>query len=171
MTLEYNINCTFKSLVWNTTSNIIGRWLVPARDDWWLSSMSKADPGQCVPGLRSIRVWFSPSLHSLSGCEFLLRACPVFALRPPSVHTEWGRRAFWVHWAFTLRSPCVNAAFTLRSLWFIRKWATLNAACTLSADWVHACWNHSSACVLYIRHFHIIIHKMYIMLWCMNIIR
>ena len=32
-------------------------------------------------------------LRSLSGCQCLLRACPVFALRPGSVHTARGRRA------------------------------------------------------------------------------
>ena len=114
----------------NTASNGIGLWLAPARDDWRLSSESKADPGQCVSGLRSIRVWSASSLRSLSSCECLLRACHVFALHPRSVHTERGRRAFCVHCAFKTRSPRVNAAWTLRSHWFFRKWVTLNAACT-----------------------------------------
>ena len=115
----------------NTVFNVIDIRLDDARDDRRLVSEFKADPGQCVSGLRPVCV-------QSSSCEFLLCTRPMFALRPPSVHTERGRRAFCVHCAFTPRSPFVNAAFTLRSFWFFRKWATLNAGCTLSADWVHA---------------------------------
>ena len=38
-----------------------------------------------------------------------------------SVHTERGRRALCVHFVLTLRSRCVNTAFTLCSLWFFCK--------------------------------------------------
>ena len=68
----------------------------------------------------------------------MLRACHVFAQRPPSVLTERGRRAFCVHCAFTPGSVCVNVAFTMCSLWSFRKWATLNAACTQRKRKVHA---------------------------------
>ena len=84
-------------------------------DDWWLVSVSKSDPGLvCVRSASSLR--------SPPGCECLLRACPVFALRPRSVHIARSACILCpvsVDAAFTLRSCCVHAAFTLRSLDFL----------------------------------------------------
>ena len=141
MKLVYNIHCAYKSLI--PLSEIpppihsAADWFPLAMIDGSLRSSKQTRVSVCLVCVRSV--------SGLRPVCVLLRACTVFALRPPSVHTEWGRRAFCVHSVLTLRSLGVNDAFTLRSLWFFRKWATLNATFTLSADWVHARWNHSSA--------------------------
>ena len=115
MTLVYYINCIrinkIKSLI--TVSQIPPP--IYSAADWFPLAMidgSLRSPKQtrvwCVSGMRPIRVWSASSLRSLSSCECLLRACPVFALRPPSVHTEVS-----VHSVSTLRSRRVHPASTL----------------------------------------------------------
>ena len=104
----------------------------PGSASRWLMALSesKADPGQCVSGLRSIRVWSASSLLHCQAANVCCALSIVFALRPRSVHTERSRRALCVHSVLTLRQPWVNAAFTLCPLWIFLKWATLNAVCT-----------------------------------------
>ena len=94
----------------------------------------------CVQSVSSLRlVW----VH----CQ-AANSCCALALCSLCVHSASTRSEVGVHSVSTERSRRVNPASTLRLRcvhWFFRKWVTLNAGCTLSADWVHACWNHSSA--------------------------
>ena len=109
-------------------------------------SVSKTDPGL-------VCVWSASNLRSLPGCECLLRACPVFALHPrSSAHTERGRRACCVHWALTLRSPCVHALFTL-----IFQKISDTKRC-VHATWTDSArsWNQRSA--LYCRYMSVWLH-------------
>ena len=66
-------------------------------------------------------------------------------INPGAGHNGNNRLTFRINFesGFTMRPPCVNAAFTPRSLWFFRKWATLNAF--RGRRTVHVSWNHSSA--------------------------
>ena len=70
------------------------------------ADQTHSEPGSALDGARdmirfgvSVCVWSASSLRSIASCEFLRRACPVFALRLRSVHTKRGRRAFCVHYA------------------------------------------------------------------------
>ena len=108
-------------------------------------NQSEADPRsgyvQFASSLRSIRFWSSY-------CSRPLRVWWVSPARLSCVRaasTQHPRRA---------RSVCflcpmsVHAAFTLRSLWFIRKWATLAAEFTQSADWVDSTKDMSLHCTV-----------------------
>ena len=136
---EYRVSAqqTFSSFSVNTNRTTTGRRLDANQTQWnrWPVSESKADPGSfsvtcTMSGLRSVCVQSAFSLR------------PVVVL---FVSTESGEGLL----PYVLCSLCVHAASTQSKVGLhfersrcvcllFRKWATMNAACTQSTNWLQA---------------------------------